>query len=187
VELDLRVFIRTLNTNILLRINKMGQSLTSFKKSLLLTEIVKEIFDSEPFKTNFTFQPSEYATVETPRFQDPLGNVVKIYFTENDEDLYEVEFSINGSSFQSPNVNYNIKDYSKLLSTIAQGINAFIEQYQPQGILIKGTDIFQKVSKNPKTIGQKDRLYLYFISQIEDKGKYMLDKSNPEGIALMKK
>jgi len=25
------------------------------------------------------------------------------------------------------------------------------------------------------------------MSQIEDKGKYMVDKSNPEGIALMRK
>lgn len=165
----------------------MGQSLISFKKSTLLTEILKEIFDSKPFKTTFDFQPSEYSTIETPRFQDPLGNIIKIYFTEVGENLYEVEFTVNSNSFQSKNLDYSIKDYSRLLSTIAQGVNEFIKQYEPQGILIKGTDIFQKVQKNPKTIGQKDRLYLYFISQIEDQGKYMVDKSNPEGIALMKK
>lgn len=166
----------------------MGQSLSSFKKSTLLSEIVSEIFDSAPFKTNFTFEPSEYATLETPRFKDPLGNTIKIYFTSDYEgELYEVEFSVNGNSYKSTDATYTVADYSKLLATVAKAISEFIEQYEPQGVMINGTDIFQKVQNNAKSIGQKDRLYLYFISQIDDKGKYMIDKSNPDGIALMRK
>lgn len=166
----------------------MGQSLSSFKKSTLLSEIVLEIFDSAPFKTNFTFQPSEYATIEIPRFKDPLGNTIKIYFTSDYEgELYEVEFSVNGNSYKSTDATYSVADYSKLLATVARAISEFIEEYEPQGVMINGTDIFQKVQNNPKSIGQKDRLYLYFISQIDDKGKYMIDKSNPDGIALMRK
>jgi hypothetical protein len=166
----------------------MGQSLSSFKKSTLLSEIVSEIFDSAPFKTNFTFQPSEYATFETPRFEDPLGNIIRIYFTSDyEEELYEVEFSVNGNSYKSSDTTYSVTDYSKLLATVAKAISEFIEQYEPQGVMIKGSDIFQKVQNNPKSIGQKDRLYLYFLSQIDDNGMYMIDKSNPDGIALMKK
>lgn len=165
----------------------MGQSLDSFKKSTLLTEIVKELFDSTPFKTQFNFQPSDYATIETEPFEDLLSNQIKIYFTKVREDIFEVEFNIEGDSFQIPESGYTVKDYSRLLSTVAQGISKFLEKYNPQGILIKGTDIYTKVIKNSKAIGQKDRLYLYFISQIEDQGKYMVDKSNPEGIVLMKK
>jgi hypothetical protein len=165
----------------------MGQSLKHFKRSTLLTEIFKEIFDSQPFKTGFTFQPSEYSTLEVPRFQDHLGNIIRIFFTDVGNDLYEVEFSVNGNSFQSKNLDYSVKDYSQLLSTIAQGISEFLKEYEPRGILIQGTDIFQKIQKNAKTIGQKDRLYLYFISKIEDQGLYMIDKTNSEGIALVKK
>lgn len=165
----------------------MGQSLEGFKKSTLLLEIVKELFDSPPFKTQFNFQPSNYATVETQPFEDPLGNEIKVYFTETGEDLFEVEFDVEGDSFQIPQSGYTVKDYSRLLNTVAQAISRFLEKYDPQGVLIKGTDIYTKLLKNPKALGQKDRLYLYFISQIEDGGKYMVDKSSPEGIALMKK
>lgn len=165
----------------------MGQSLKAFKSSTLLLEIVKELFDSPAFKTSFNFIPSDYASYETVPFRDPLGNLIRVFFTEIGDELYEVEFDVNGDSFQDQNTGYTVKDYSTLLATVAKAVSRFLEKYNPQGILIKGTDILQKVQKNPKTVGQKDRLYLYFISQIEDRGKYMVDKSNPDGIALMKK
>jgi hypothetical protein len=74
-----------------------------------------------------------------------------------------------------------------LLSTIAEATSQFLGLYSPIGLLIKGNNILRKIDKNPSTKDQKDRIYSFFISQIEDKGKYMVDKSNPEGIALMRK
>jgi hypothetical protein len=74
-----------------------------------------------------------------------------------------------------------------LLSTIAEATSQFLGLYSPIGLLIKGNSVLRKIDKNPSTKGQKDRIYSFFISQIEDKGKYMVDKSNPEGIALMRK
>jgi hypothetical protein len=165
----------------------MGQSLRAFKKSTLLSEIVQELFDSPPLAVDFKFKPSRYADIESNEFRDEKGNRVEIFFTEVGDSLYEIEFSVEGNSFQAHNNEYTIKDYSKLLATIAQGVSKFIEQYQPQGILVKGTDIFNKVLKNPNMVGQKDRLYSYFIAQIEDTGEYMIDRSRPPYIALMKK
>lgn len=165
----------------------MGQSFETYRNRILLVEVLSELFDSSPFKSSFNFQPSHYGTLEVPPFLDPDDNVIHIVFHEKGEDLYEVEFTVNGDSFKAESANYTLKQYSELLSTVALALSKFLEQEQPQGLVIKGADSFEKVSKNSKKIGQKDRLYLYFISQIDDLGKYMVDKTHPEGIALMKK
>lgn len=165
----------------------MGQSFSTYKNRVLLLEVLSELFDSAPFKTSFNFQPSHYGTLEVPPFLDPDGNIIHIVFHETGEALYEVEFTVNGDSFRDESAKYTLKHYSELLSTVALALSKFLEKEQPQGLLIKGADSFEKVSKNSKKIGQKDRLYLYFISQIDDLGKYMVDKNHPEGITLMKK
>jgi hypothetical protein len=165
----------------------MGQTLASFKKTPQLLEIISELFDTRPFKNSFTFQTSDYADFESEDFKDMKGNHIKIYFTSVGDGLYELEFSVNGTSYEPIDAEYNLKDYSALIATIAKGASTFIKEFSPQGLLIKGSDAFGKMVKKPKSVGQKDRLYLYYISQIEDDGRYMIDKTNKEGIALVKK
>jgi hypothetical protein len=94
---------------------------------------------------------------------------------------------INNTSFKDLDVNYTLKDYTKLLSTVASATSQFLDKYEPIGLKIKGADDYRKIQNKEKTQGQKTRIYDYFISQIEDKGKYMVDKTDPEGIALMRK
>jgi hypothetical protein len=165
----------------------MGQSFKTYRDRILLSEMLDEIFDSEPFKNNFNFDLNNYKDVVITPFQDPQDNEIKIIFYNEGNGLYEIDFMVNNTSFKDLDVNYTLKDYTKLLSTVASATSQFLDKYEPKGLKIKGADDYRKIQNNEKAQGQKTRIYDYFISQIEDKGKYMVDKSNPEGIALMRK
>ncbi|MDB4232162.1 hypothetical protein N9795_00500 [Candidatus Pelagibacter sp.] len=165
----------------------MGQSFKTYRDRILLSEMLDEIFDSEPFKNNFNFGLNNYKDVVITPFQDPQDNEIKIIFYNEGNGLYEIDFMVNNTSFKDLDVNYTLKDYTKLLSTVASATSQFLEKYKPLGLKIKGADDYRKIQNKEKAQGQKTRIYDYFISQIEDKGKYMVDKSNPEGIALMRK
>ena len=167
----------------------MGQSFKTYKDRILLSEMLDEIFDSNPFETQFEFSGELGQNVIIKGFYDPKENVIDIHFScvNIKSNLYELDFMVNKSSFDNPNLEYSIKDYTQLLSTVAEATTQFLKSYSPTGLLIKGNNIFRKMDKRPSSEGQKDRIYNFFISQIEDKGKYMVDKSHPEGIALMKK
>ena len=167
----------------------MGQSFKTYKVRILLSEMLDEIFDSEPFKNQFEFSGELGKDVIVNEFKDLTGNIIDIYFNciNTKSYLYELDFMVNKSSFDNPNLEYSVKDYTQLLSTIAEATSQFLGLYSPIGLLIKGNNILRKIDKNPSTKDQKDRIYSFFMSQIEDKGKYMVDKSNPEGIALMRK
>lgn len=165
----------------------MGQSFKTYKDRILLSEMLDEIFDSEPFKNNFNFGLNNYKDVVITPFQDPQDNEIKIIFYNEGNGLYEIDFMVNNTSFKDLDVNYTLKDYTKLLSTVASATSQFLDKYEPKGLKIKGADDYRKIQNKEKAQGQKTRIYDYFISQIEDKGKYMVDKSSPEGIALMRK
>ena len=165
----------------------MGQSFKTYKDRILLSEMLDEIFDSEPFKNNFNFKDEENGDVKVESFKDPLSNKINIVFYNIKNNLYELDFGVNGNSFSNFNLEYSLKDYSLLLSTIAQAVSQFLERYKPKGLKIEGEDSFEKIIKNPDKDGQKNSIYKFFISQIEDKGDYMVDKSIPKGIALMRK
>lgn len=167
----------------------MGQSFKTYRDRILLSEMLGEIFDSKPFQNQFKFSGELGKNIMVNEFYDPKGNIIDIYFNciNSKSNLYELDFMVNKSSFDNPNLEYSIKDYTQLLSTVAEATTQFLKSYSPTGLLIKGNNIFRKIDKNPSAEGQKDRIYNFFISQIEDKGKYMVDKSHPEGIALMRK
>lgn len=165
----------------------MGQSFKTYKDRILLSEMLDEIFDSEPFKNNFNFSLNDYKDVVVTPFQDPQDNEIKIIYYNEGNGLYELDFMVNGTSFKDRDVNYTLIEYTRLLSTIDNATSQFLDQYKPIGLKIKGADDYRKVQDKEKAQGQKTRIYDYFISQIEDKDKYMVDKSNPEGIALMRK
>jgi hypothetical protein len=167
----------------------MAGKLNSTKR-VLLTSILKEItlqeiFDSKPFKTSFNIKPGFEATYQTEVFKDPQGNNIEIFFVESGEDVYEVDFQVNGNSFKAANVNYSLKDYTSLLSTIAAGVSQFLYKYQPYGVIFRGADDFTSVSKNPNKRGQKDRIYDFFITQLGDNENYKLGRY-PDGIGLQR-
>jgi hypothetical protein len=165
----------------------MGQSFRTYKNRILLSEMLDEIFDSEPFKNNFIFSLNNYKDIIVTPFQDPQNNEIKIIYYNDGDNLYEIDFMVNNTSFKDLDVNYTLKDYTKLLSTVASATSQFLDKYEPIGLKIKGVDDYRKIQNKEKAQGQKTRIYDYFISQIEDKGKYMVDKTDPEGIALMRK
>lgn len=152
-----------------------------------LLELVDELFNSNSFKSEFVFAGNLGDDINVNSFQDPKDNVVSIHFYHDGNSVYTLDYSINGDSYQAKGVEYTLKDYTQLLVTIAEVVSQFLQKYNPVGLQIKGTDIVGKVINRPSAKNQKDRIYKFFISQIEDQGNYMVDKSVRDGIALMKK
>ena len=101
--------------------------------------------------------------------------------------MYELDYSINGSSFTNPDLDYTIKDYSILLNTVAKAIDQFLLKYNPLGLIIEGADYSGKLISNPKSLGQKNRIYSYFITQIKDNPNYIVDKTKSGTINLIRK
>lgn len=169
----------------------MGLSFKHLKigllKEVVLSGTLDEIFDSKPFTTTFEFEGELGSFIETAPFRDPKGYKINIYFYHEGNNVYTLDFSINGDSYKAPGVIYSFKEYTILLATVAEAVTQFLQKYKPTGLQIKGTNVAKKVIKRTSAEGQKDRIYNFFISQIEDKGEYMVDKSNSDGIILMRK
>lgn len=171
----------------------MGGTLNGRKHSLtrLILEgkntVLSELFDSKPFKTSFDIEPSfEYASYEIDSFKDPKSNEISIWFTEVEaEDVFDVEFSVNGTSFKAANADYNVKEYSELLSTVSAAVSQFLEEYNPYGLIFRGSDDFASLEKNPKKKGQKNRIYNFFIIQLKKNSNYKLG-NYPDGIGLQR-
>ena len=166
----------------------MGASLNSYKKYLkqIIKETIDEMFDSNPIKTIFNFIDKE-DYIETEIFKDHKDNNIKILFYKLKNDMYELDYSINGSSFTNPDLDYTIKDYSILLNTVAKAIDQFLLKYNPLGLIIEGADYSGKLISNPKSLGQKNRIYNYFITQIKDNLNYIVDKTKSGTINLIRK
>lgn len=165
----------------------MGQSFKSYKDRILLSEILGELFDSKPFTSTFNFNLNNYKDIVVTPFQDPQDNEIKVIYYNEGNGVYELDFMINGTSFKDRDINYTLGEYTKLLSTIASVTSQFLDKHKPVGLKIKGVDDYRKIQDKEKAQGQKTRIYDYLITQIEDKGDYMVDKSPRDGIALMRK
>ena len=165
----------------------MGQSFKSYKDRILISEILGELFDSKPFISTFNFSLNNYKDIVVTPFKDPQDNEIKIIYYNEGNDLYELDFMVNNTSFKDWDVKYTLGEYTKLLSTIASATSQFLNKYKPVGLKIKGVDDYRKIQDKEKAQGQKTRIYDYLISQIEDKGDYMVDKSPRDGIALIRK
>lgn len=167
----------------------MAGKLNTVKNTLLISILkevtLSEIFDSKPFKTSFKIRPGFEAAYETESFKDSQGNTVDIFFLESGEDMYEVDFQINGNSFKASGVEYGLKDYTSLIATVAAAVTQFLDKYKPYGVVFRGADDFTSVSKNPNKKGQKDRIYDYFITQVGDNENYKLGRY-PDGIGLQR-
>lgn len=158
----------------------------SFYKNNLIPFSLMEIFDSKPIKNNFNFTNNEdYITTEN--FEDKYGNNIRVFFHKIGANRFESDFTFNGSSFTTGEDSYSIKEYSELLITIAKAITQFLEEYKPNSLIIEGNINDLKSIEKPKTEYQKDNIYKYFISKIQDiDNLYSVDKFGRK-IILMRK
>lgn len=167
----------------------MGASLNSWKRHLiqeiLLGNIV-ELFDSKPLKNLFTFKDSE-EEISTEIFEDSKGKKIRILFYKLKQNIYELDFTVNNSSFENPDLNYTVREYSTLLKTVSAAVDQFLVEYRPSGVLLQGVDSNLKVLKNVQFKGQKDRLYGYFISQLQDNDDYFVDRQKDGSTHLVRK
>ena len=127
----------------------MGISLQTYKtQSLkrLITEVLYEIFDSEAFKSSFTITPSNEG-YSSESFEDEEGNSIRVIFHSSGKEMYELDFTVNGSSFSNPDIQYTVKQYSRLLHTVAQAVSQFLKQNHPRGLQVDGADSFTKILK----------------------------------------
>jgi hypothetical protein len=166
----------------------MGASLNSYRIYLkrVLKETISEIFDSQPIMSSFNFT-KEGDDITTDKFKDYKGNNVQILFYKIKENIYELDFTVNGNSFNNDDINYTVKDYSILLNTVAKAVSQFLTAYNPQIVFMDGYDSERKKITKPYADGQKNRLYNYFISQLEPNDNYKVDKTKFGTINLARK
>jgi hypothetical protein len=168
----------------------MGVSFNTYKKSKiqeLIKEQLYEIFNTSAMSVNLEPKQDNHRGFHVPTFEDTQGNKINILYHYDDNDVYELDFTINGDSFQNTKVFYSIQEYAKLLATIAQSVDIFLDEIQPVGLILDGADSPKLAAKNPKKIGQKNRIYSYFISAMKDREDYKLEKTRHGGFNLIKK
>lgn len=163
----------------------MSRSFNSHKRLISENQLLTEIFDSTPLNVNIVLK-----TQNNPiscEFIDEQNNNVKVLFHLIGKEIYELDFMVNGDSFENQDIKYSVKNYSKLLNTIALVVSKFLDEIHPVGLVIEGSDSVQKIIKRPKAEGQKNIIYNYFISKIETKHNYKVDLKQNGTINLIRK
>jgi hypothetical protein len=107
----------------------------------------------QPYETDFWF--SEKGNMIYTDFQDDQKNNISIKFHRFKEGStgFEVEFTVNGHSGEA--FKTDTKHFFKIISTVVQAINEFIEKYQPTQLYI---DAFNKPDKE----GQKNKIWMQY-------------------------
>lgn len=142
---------------------------------------LQEIFDSLPFKTKFIFFNSENE-IKCDSFKDNQGNDIQVTFHELNNGFFEIDFTVNGSSYENIGIDYSLKEYTSLILTVFKCIEQFIEEYSPQGVKIEGEDSFTKQEK-----GQKNTIYKYALQNIDTPADYVLLTDENGGVEILKK
>jgi len=145
---------------------------------------LQEIFDSSPFKTEFTFFNSGYE-IKCGVFKDNQGNNIQVIFYRLNDGFYEIDFTVNGSCYENTDIGSSIKEYTSLISTIFKCIEQFINEYSPQGVKIEGGDSFTKQGKGKQ--GQKNAIYKYALQDIDVPPNYILLTDESGGVEILKK
>jgi hypothetical protein len=148
----------------------------------ILEQQLEELFDSSPFKTSFDFEDEPWRI--STNFKDSQGNDIKIYFHKEGDDLYIVDFMVNGSSYSSK-VDYSVKEYSSLIHTIYLAINQFLEEFSPKALDIGGADSFKKLEKGKE--GQKSLIYKYASNFFKPNLNYRVLYKNNGDLNIIKK
>lgn len=133
----------------------MARSYQNFKQNLneheqKLLEIGQLV---QPYEKDFLF--SEKGNMIYTDFRDDQKNDIGIRFYRFKEGStgFEVEFMINrqsGEAFKT-----DTKHFFKIISTVVQAINEFIEKYNPTQLFIEGLDKEDK-------LGQKNNIWLQY-------------------------
>lgn len=156
----------------------MARTLKSYRLYLVedfqkkITEIGQVV---KPLQTDFVFSPTIQG-YET-RFSDDNGNkiLVNFYSVEKKVSGYEIDFSVNGTSF-GDNKKMTLKMFFPIISTVVSCINAFIKKMNPACLYIVASD------KSGKK-GQKQNIWKeYVLQNITDTGFAI--SIDPDVIAL---
>lgn len=166
-----------------------GYNYRDVLKQIIEEEVLKysnllEIFDSSPFQSHFRFLKYEYG-VKSETFKDNQGNTIQVIFHKMNNENYEVDFTVNGSSYENLNIVYSVKDYSSLIQTVFKCIEQFIEEYDPEGLGIEGEDSLTKIDVGKK--GQKNSIYKYALKNINIPPNYVLLTNENGGVQILKK
>jgi hypothetical protein len=145
---------------------------------------LQEIFDSSPFKIKFTFFDSGYE-IKCEIFKDNQGNNIQVIFHKLSSGFYEIDFTVNGSSGENPDIDYSLKEYTSLVLTVFKCVEQFIKEYSPQALKIEGEDSFIKQEKGKK--GQKNVIYKYALQNIYIPSNYVLLTDENGGVEILKK
>ena len=156
----------------------MAQSYFNYKQNLneneqKLLEIGQLV---QPYEKDFLF--SEKGNMIYTDFKDDQKNNISVRFHRFKEgsNSFEVEFAINGFSGEA--FKTETKHFFKIISTVVQTINEFIEKYQPTQLFIEGAD---KLGKE----GQKDKIWVQYAKVNLDADGYVLG-TYPKGFGLQK-
>lgn len=156
----------------------MAQSYLNYKQTLTEEELkLQEIGQRvTPYDTNFFFSINS-SDVRTD-FRDEFKNEIKVIFHrfKPNSESYEAEFTVNGNSGES--FKTDLKHFFKIISTVVQVINEFIDQFQPSQLYIEA---FDKQGKE----GQKDRIWLQYAKVNLQADEYTLGTTS-KGFALQK-
>jgi hypothetical protein len=154
------------------------------KEEILKHSYLQEIFDSSPFKTQFNFYDTEYE-IKCESFQDFQKNNIQVIFHKMRRECYEVDFTVNGNSFENLDINYSLKEYTSLISTVFKCIEQFINDFSPQALNIEGEDSFTKQEKGKE--GQKNAIYKYALKNIDLSLNYTILTNESGGVQILKK
>lgn len=133
----------------------MARSYLNYKQNLneeeqKLLEIGQLV---QPYEKDFWF--SEKGNMIYTEFKDDQKNIIDVRFHKFKEGStgFEVEFTVNGHSGEA--FKTDTKHFFKIISTVVQAINEFIEKYQPTQLYI---DAFNKPNKE----GQKNNIWIQY-------------------------
>jgi hypothetical protein len=133
----------------------MARSYQNYKQNLneqeqKLLEIGQLV---QPYETDFLF--SEKGNMVYTDFRDDQRNDIRVMFHrfKEESDSFEMEFTVNGYSGEA--FKTDSKHFFKIISTVVQAINEFIEKYNPTQLFIEGED-------KPGKQGQKDRIWIQY-------------------------
>jgi len=156
----------------------MARSYQNFKQNLneheqKLLEIGQLV---QPYEKDFLF--NEKGNMVYADFKDDQRNNISVRFHRFKEgsNSFEVEFAINGFSGEA--FKTDTKHFFRIISTVIQAINEFIEKYQPTQLFIEGSD-------KPGKEGQKDKIWIQYAKINIKADDYTLG-TYPKGFGLQK-
>ena len=133
----------------------MARSYQNYKQNLneseqKLLEIGQLV---QPYDKDFIFTESGNSIMT--EFNDDQRNRIRAKFHrfKQGSDSFEVEFDVNGYSGEA--FKTDTKHFFKIISTVVQVINEFIEKYQPTQLYIEA---FEKQGK----IDQKNKIWIQY-------------------------